>query len=349
MSNQEKMQKIGSKVMDEETTSRCWEKTNNAQRIVIVAHRSPDGDAVGSTLALWNHLDALGIQATVALPDGSPHFLNWMNGFEKVLFHDRHPQQVEKLIETADVVWCLDFNGPSRVGMMEDAIRASQAFKIVVDHHQFPESFADVLLSDPTCGSTCEMIYGLIEAWGQLENVSQETAACVYAGMMTDTGSFRFNSVTSDTHRILAFLLDCGVDHSLIHELVYDSNRVAKIQLNGYAMSEKLKLWPEYGVAVVALDAEELLRFDYQSGDTEGLVNQALSIEGIRMAIFMKEADDGRIKMSLRSKGELSVRDISAAHFHGGGHHNAAGGVIENGSMLDAVKLVESLIPSWFS
>ena len=347
MSKDKKMSRWGSEVLSVPVVSECWERTAQAQSIVIVAHRSPDGDAVGSSLALHHHLKAMGLQSRVVLPDGFPSFFNWMPDAEHIVLHDEQEAEANDLIANADVLWCLDFNGPKRTGQMEEVIRSSHAFKIVVDHHLEPETFADVLLSDPVCGSTCELIYGLIESWGQLESLSVDTAQCMYTGMMTDTGSFRFNSVTGNTHRILGHLLDSGVNQSWIHEQVFGSNRIAKIKLQGFAMSEKLMVWPEHRTALIALTQDEMKRFDCQSGDTEGLVNQALALEGVEVAVFMKGSEEGHVKMSFRSKGEYSVRDLVAAHFNGGGHRNAAGGIMQNSSVADAVVYFESLLKEW--
>jgi phosphoesterase RecJ-like protein len=347
MSNIEKMSLQGSKVFQSHLATDCWERNLKAESIVIVAHKSPDGDAVGSALALHAHLRAMRLNSFVVLPDGFPAFLNWLPQANDIILFDEDPIRANTLIENADVLWCLDFNGPSRVGNMEEALRSSQGYKIVVDHHLEPESFADVLFSDPVCGSTCELIYGLIEAWGQLESLTLETAQCVYTGMMTDTGSFRFGSVTGNTHRILGHLLDAGVAQAWIHDQVFGSNRIAKIKLQGFAMSKKLVVWPEHKTALISLTQYEMKEFDCQAGDTEGLVNQALALEGIDVAVFMKESEEGHVKMSFRSKGEFSVRDLVAAHFNGGGHRNAAGGILLNTSVAEAISFFESLLDKW--
>ena len=347
MSKEEKMSRWGSEVLQAPVVADCWNRNVSAQSIVIVAHRSPDGDAVGSSLALHHHLRAMGLNSSVVLPDGFPAFFNWLPNADDIVLQDVEMERANALIAHAEVLWCLDFNGPKRAGQMEEVIRSSRAFKIVVDHHMEPELFADVLLSDPTCGSTCELIYGLIEAWYQQDSLSLETAQCLYTGMMTDTGSFRFSSVTGNTHRILGHLLDSGVNQAWIHEQVFGSNRIAKIQMQGFAMSEKLLVWPEHRTALISLTQAEMKRFDCQSGDTEGLVNQALALEGVEVAVFMKESEDGHVKMSFRSKGEYSVRDLVAEHFNGGGHRNAAGGILENTPMPVAIEFFQSLLKKW--
>lgn len=347
MEKGEKIMSLASSAMQTAEALESWEYTRSAQSVVLVAHRSPDGDAVGAVLALWNHMQESGVQAHVVLPDGFPGFLNWMPGAGKIIFHDSHPERAERMVSQADVLWCLDFNGPSRVGGLEDAVRKNKGRRIVVDHHLEPEDFAEILLSDPQCGSTCELIYGLMETWGHAPRISKETAACIYTGIMTDTGSFRFSSVTHKTHGVLAALIERGLDHAQIHERVYDNNRLERIQLTGYAMSSKLKLWPEFHAALIYLDQAELRRFDYKSGDSEGLVNQALSIAGIVFAVYMHEADDGRIKMSMRSRGDFSVRDIASEHFNGGGHRNAAGGAVLDATLEEVVARFEALLPLW--
>lgn len=347
MSNEEKMSRWGSEVFQSEVVRGCWERNMKAESIVIVAHRSPDGDAVGSALALHLHLLSMGLQSSVVFPDSFPAFFNWMPHSDSIVLHEDEMDRAHLLIQEASVLWCLDFNGPKRSGKMEEVIRSSGAFKIVVDHHLEPENFADVLFSDPVCGSTCELIYGLIEAWDQSDMLSLAAAQCIYTGMMTDTGSFRFSSVTGNTHRILGRLLDLGVNQSWIHEQVFGSNRIAKIKLQGFALSEKLMVWPEHRTALISLTQDEMKRFDCQSGDTEGLVNQALALEGVEVAVFMKESEEGHVKMSFRSNGDYSVRDLVATHFNGGGHRNAAGGILENKSVADAISFFESLLKKW--
>ncbi|PCJ81520.1 MAG: DHH family phosphoesterase [Bacteroidetes bacterium] len=318
-------------------------KLEGSKRIVLTGHRGPDGDAVGACLALWNHLKENGIDSTVVMPDPYPEFIFWMNGHEDIVLHSDKPNLAEELVTQAEVLFVLDYNDSSRVGDLQSALDNTGAFTVMVDHHQMPSDFVDMMFSDSLSCSTCEMIYRLIEKWGEARVISKSTAECIYCGIMTDTGSFRFPSVTPRTHRIAASLLETGMDHSAIHSRVYDNNREGKLKLVGYAISEKLQVFPEFHAAIISLSAEELNRFGYKKGDTEGLVNTALSIEGVNFAAFIHESSE-RVKMSFRSVGEFSAREFSAKHFGGGGHHNAAGGASQD-SLEDVLKKIVSLLP----
>ena len=327
-------------------------RVQRAERVVITAHRSPDGDAIGSSLALQHLLACMDVSSQVVMPDGYPDFLNWLPGQENVQFHDADPEGCEAALLGADVVFCLDYNAPSRAGDLGPAVAnaASQAgtYVVVIDHHQQPEDFADLLLSDPSTGSTAELIYRLTLAWDMADDLHADMASCLYCGLITDTGSFRFPSVTPKTHAMAGHLLATGMDHSKVHSLIYDACRLDQIRLTSYALGQKLQVFPEYKSAIVSLSLEELERFNAQKGDTEGLVNRALSIEGIRFAVFVKE-DVDRVKMSLRSTGSFSVRDVAAAHFNGGGHHNAAGGACPGESLDSVVSRLIELLPSYAS
>jgi phosphoesterase RecJ-like protein len=338
-------QKYGSPVFTPESMAQCAELLAAPGTPVITAHRGPDGDAIGSALALWNHLAELGVHATVVMPDHYPSFLHWLPGHESVLLFEQHAVEVQTAVDAANVIFCLDYNDLSRTGALAPVLEASPAPKIMIDHHQHPQDFAAITWSDTARCSTAELIYGWIEARGEAAQISPETGACLYTGIMTDSGSFRFPSVTPGTHRIAAHLIERGVDHAVIHSRVYDTNQVDRMRLVGYALSEKLRVWPEYHAALIALSQEELKRFRYRSGDTEGLVNQALSIEGVNMAAFIHESHDGRIKLSLRSRGSFSVREVAAAHFNGGGHFNASGGAVEGVVLGDVVAQFEALLP----
>jgi phosphoesterase RecJ-like protein len=325
-------------------------RVQEAQSVVITAHRSPDGDAIGSSLALQHLLARMDVPSQVVMPDGYPDFLNWLPGQDDVQFHDVEPEVCESSLLEAEVVFCLDYNAPSRAGGLGTAVAnaASQegTYVVVIDHHQQPEEFADLLLSDPLTGSTAELIYRLTLAWDMADDIQADMASCLYCGLITDTGSFRFSSVTPQTHAMAAHLLGTGLDHSKVHSLIYDACRLDQIRLTSYALGQKLQVFPEYHSAIVSLSVDELMRFNAQKGDTEGLVNRALSIEGIRFAVFVKE-DVDRVKMSLRSTGSFSVRDVAAAHFNGGGHHNAAGGACPGESLDSVVSRLIGLLPSY--
>ncbi len=210
-----------------------------------------------------------------------------------------------------------------------------------------PDAFADRLLSDPACGSTCELLVDLIAGWGQSDSLSNEAMACLYVGIMTDTGSFRFPSVTAHTHAVLAHFLSRGLDHAAIHQSTFDEQSLNRVQLQGFAMSERLHVFSEYGLAVVGIERGDLDRFHYESGDTEGLVNKVLGLAGVRVAIMAREAEPRLIKLSLRSVGDFSVRDLAAAEFDGGGHKNAAGGIVKGKTIPEFIAFVNTRLSDW--
>ena len=338
-----------SPVMTSPQAQACWEQMQSATSIVITAHRSPDGDAVGSVLGLQHHLKAQGIPSIALFPDRFPPFLDWMPGAGDARFYEDSPDAYRALLHGADIIWCLDFNGLDRVGGMEEALRTAPGRKWVVDHHQHPDDFANCLLSDSACGSTCELIVDLITAWGQEDQMGADAMTCLYVGIMTDTGSFRFPSVTAHTHEVLAHFLANGLQHAAIHENTFDQQSLNRVQLQGFAISERLHMWSSCGFAMVGLTSGDLKRFDYASGDTEGLVNKVLGLKGINVAIMAREAEPGLIKLSLRSVGDFSVRDIAAAEFEGGGHRNAAGGVVKGMSMEAFVQSLDERLSNWFA
>lgn len=340
------MERLGSPVFDVATLARCAALLEVSQHVVITSHRSPDGDAMGSALALGAYLREIGLHSQVVMPDACPRFLHWMPGHDSVRTLAAHPTEVTEALDAADLVFCLDYNGLDRTGPLAPLLRASSAPKVLIDHHPFPEDFADVSFSDVRASSTCELVYGWMEATGAA-SLSPEVAACLYVGLITDTGSFRFSAVTPNTLRIAARLMESGIDHAAIQSRVYDTHPLHRMRLVGFALSERLRVWPAYRSAIIALSQADLQRFHYQSGDTEGLVNQALGIEGVNLAVFLYEDAEGRIKMSFRSRGRFSVQEVAKAHFSGGGHHNAAGGMVE-GSTLEAVcERLEALLPGW--
>jgi phosphoesterase RecJ-like protein len=301
---------------------------SSSKKIIITTHRSPDGDAIGSSLALCHYLVSKGHDAKVVVPDSYPKFLQWMPGNDGVLVYDYHKEISERKIEAADIIFSLDYNGLGRIMDLAKPVAAAKGTKIIIDHHQQPEDFADYTFSDTDSCSTAQLVYEFIEALGDADAINADMANCLYVGIMTDTGSFRFPSTLSKTHRIVASLIDCGAKNSQIHEWVYDTNTLSQLQLLGYALSNKLELLEEYNVAIISLTQEELIRFSFKKGDTEGLVNYALSIDGVRVAAFFAEKD-GLVRISFRSKGAFSVNQFARKHFNGGGHDRAAGGASE--------------------
>ncbi len=316
------------------------------KKIVIVPHKNPDGDAIGSTLGLYHYLLKHNHNVTVMVPNDYPTFLKWIPGNETILKHDSQTETCENLIETADIIFTLDFNAFHRTGNMETVLAESSAIKIMIDHHQTPDDYATYMFSDVNMSSTAEMIYHFIDMLGDADIIDSNIATCLYVGIMTDTGSFRFPSTTSKTHQIIAKLIEKGADNTQIHNNVYDTNSYERLQLLGRALSN-LKVIPESRASYITLSQEELNTFNYKKGDTEGVVNYGLSLENIVLAaIFIEDKQEGIIKISLRSKGNFSVNEFSRAHFNGGGHTNAAGGRSEL-SLKDTVEKFISILPSY--
>ncbi|WP_452219207.1 DHH family phosphoesterase [Lacinutrix undariae] len=319
---------------------------SSPQNIVIIPHKNPDGDAIGSTLGLYHYLKMGNHNVTVIAPNDYPHFLKWVPGETSILKYDAQHDESNTLLQAANIIFTLDFNALNRIGNMANAVANTEAIKIMIDHHQQPDDYALYTYSDVSMSSTCEMVYNFIEMLDDVDKVNSDIATCLYTGIMTDTGSFRFSSTTSKTHQVIAHLIDKGANNSQIHNNIYDTNSYEQLQLLGCALSN-LKVIPEYKTAFITLSQKELNKFNFKKGDTEGVVNYGLSLEGVVFAaIFIESHQDNIIKISLRSKGEFSVNEFSRAHFEGGGHTNAAGGK----SDLDLEATVEkfiSILPSY--
>ena len=300
---------------------------SSPKNIVIVPHRNPDGDAMGASLAMYYYLKKKGHNATVVAPNDYPSFLKWLPGSKDVFKFDMQNRQSKSAIDEASIVFLLDFNALHRVGSdMQNTLEAFDGTYIMIDHHQEPDAIAKYLYSDISICSTCQMVYHFLEKLSDVDVVDADIATCLYTGIMTDTGSFRFPSTTSTTHRIIADLIDKGAENAKIHNDVYDASSYSKIQLLGRALSN-MKVIENLKTAYISLSQDELNEFNYQKGDTEGVVNYALSLEGIIFAvIFIEDVEQKIVKISLRSKGKFSVNKFSRAHFDGGGHDNAAGG-----------------------
>lgn len=293
------------------------------RRIAIVTHYNPDGDAMGSSLGLMHVLQAAGHSVQVLLPNAPASFLHWMPGYAHAKAHDTDPAGAAAAIANCEVLFCLDFNRLDRVEKMEELLK-SAPIKVLIDHHREPDTF-DIMFSDITACATCQMVVDVVEAMGWAGHISSDAATCLYTGIMTDSGSFRFGSTTPHTHRVAAGLMERGAVPDIIHSAVLDDNSVDRLRLLGFALAERLVVYPEIETAIITLSIADQKRFNFAPGDAEGLVNYGLSIRGIRLAAFFMERSD-RVKVSLRSKGNLPVDWICAEHFKGGGHRNAAGG-----------------------
>lgn len=323
------------------------ELLSTPKNIVIVPHKNPDGDAMGSTLGLYHYLKFYGHNAVVIAPNDYPSFLKWLPGDDTVLKFESQQNESKTLINQADLIFTLDFNAFHRAGhFMGEALETSSATKFMIDHHQQPDDYATYTYSDVSMSSTCEMVYNFIEMLGDTDKIDPSIATCLYIGIMTDTGSFRFAATTSRTHLVIGSLIDKGANNSQIHNNIYDTNSYSRLQLLGKAL-QNLKVVPDLRTAYITLSQSELDTFKFKKGDTEGFVNYALSLEGIIFAaIFIESKQDNIIKISFRSKGEFSVNEFSRSHFQGGGHTNAAGGRSESDMSLTIDNFI-SILPHY--
>lgn len=316
------------------------------KQVVITTHRGPDGDAMGSSLAMFHFLRKLGHKVNVITPNEYASFLHWMPGNNEVLVYEGNEEESKEVVKNADLIFLMDFNHISRIGSLADIISNTNVSKVLIDHHQDPDmSVADLFFSDTQACSTAQLTYELIEAMSLSSYLDKEIAECLYVGIMTDTGSFKYASTTAKTHDITAQLIDAGVDNARIHDLIYDNSSANRIKLLGYCLNKKLLIYKENNSAIISLTAEELERFKFQNGDTEGFVNYALAIKGIRFAVFIAEKD-GIVKLSLRSKGGFKVNEIANKYFSGGGHINASGGVSQV-SVDETIKSLEKIITTY--
>jgi phosphoesterase RecJ-like protein len=271
-------------------------------------------------------LNQLGHSTSVIAPNDYPTFLHWLPGHDGVLIYENDQEIANKLIAEADMVFTLDFNTLKRIDQMGARVAESAAKKVMIDHHQEPDDYADIMFSNPAIGSTCEFVFQIIDAMGLAKHINQDIASCLYTGIVTDTGSFRFPSVTSATHRAVATLIDAGANHSEIHEKIKDNARPDRLKLLGIALKNMVFI-SKYKTAYITISQDELDACNYQKGDTEGFVNYGLSVAGIEMAVLMTESKkEEMIKISFRSKGDLAVNLFAKTYFEGGGHINAAGG-----------------------
>ena len=317
-----------------------------ASHIVITAHKSADGDSIGSSLGLLHFIEKLGKKAVVCHPDKAPDFLYWLDT-SAIILMEENPEEVAIRMRKADLIFCLDYNATYRLGVMQALLEEATCKKIMIDHHLNPEDFPTLTVSETTASSTAQLIVDLIEQSGHLELLDKKIGTPLYLGILTDTGSFRFNSVKPRTHEILAKLLAAGVEHHSIHEQLNDTNTESRLRLQGYAMSEKLEILYDHNVAIISLSKEELAKYNYKKGDTDSLANTLLSIKGMKAAVVFTERD-GIMKISFRSKGsENPVNILAKEHFNGGGHANASGGMSDL-TVVETLEKLKGLIPLYF-
>lgn len=332
--------------MSNDDISNIKQLLSTPKHIVIVPHKNPDGDAIGSSLGLYLYLKKQNHTVTVIAPNDYPDFLKWMPQEASIIKYESQRETSNTIIEKAEVIFTLDFNALHRTGEMETPLKDSKAIKIMIDHHQQPDGYANYMYSNTTMSSTCEMVYNFIEMLGETDVIDSEIATCLYAGILTDTGSFRFPSTTSKTLQVAAHLMEKGADNSAIYNAIYDTNTADHMQLLGCAL-KNLKVLPEYKTAYITLSQDELNTFNFRKGDTEGFVNYGLSIENIIFAaIFIEHKQEGITKISFRSKGDFSVNEFARANFEGGGHTNAAGGKSDL-NLKETVEKFITILPSY--
>lgn len=314
----------------------------DAENIVITTHMSPDGDALGSSLGLAHVLTFMGKTARVVVPDEPGKQLMFLPGAKEIVVWCRYREFAEKLISEADLVFCLDYNGLTRIDRMAPAVAASTAPKVMIDHHLGPEEFCGVTVSHPEMSSTCMLLFMALCNLELLAAIDTDAATCILAGMMTDTGNFSYNANDPRIYFIVSHLIEKGANKDDLSRRLFDTTSEWCLRLNGYALSKKMEVWKEYGAALITLTRDELNRFHYTRGDTEGLVNRPLAIPGVAYSVFLRE-EERYIKVSMRSVGEFPCDEICSRYFGGGGHRNAAGGEFR-GSLQQCVDVFKSLL-----
>jgi phosphoesterase RecJ-like protein len=299
---------------------------NKNSKVSIIGHKNPDGDALGSTLGLHLFMKELGITSQVIMPNSSPDFLAWLPSIDTILCYDNDKAQCEEELDNSDFVFTLDFNHLDRTGSLGDHLQKLNTNFVMIDHHQQPADYAPYMLSDTSIASTCELVHEYITTQYPETKLTADIASCLYTGIMTDTGSFRFPSTTSKTHRIIADLIDAGANNSEIHQNTFDNNAESRLHLLGRAL-QNLKVLKDLSTAYISLSQDDLNQYGFKKGDTEGFVNYALSLKGIKFAvIFIENKAENIIKISFRSIGDFDVNTFARNHYNGGGHNNAAGG-----------------------
>ena len=333
-----------SKVISQANIDHVEKWFERADKIIIVSHVSPDGDAIGSSLGLWHFLNSQDKNVHVIVPNAFPDFLKWMPGAKEVIQYNRYKEFADKLIMEADVICCLDFNVLSRIDEMEEIVRVSPGRKMIVDHHLYPGDFARIVISHPQISSTSELVFRLICQLGNFSDITKEAAECIYTGMMTDTGGFTYNSNDREIYLIIGELLSKGIDKDEIYRNVFNTHSEGRLRLMGYVLYEKMQVFPQFNAALITLTREEQKKFEYKKGDTEGFVNMPLSMKGICFSVFLREdTEKDMIKVSLRSVGTFPCNEVAAEFFNGGGHLNASGGEFY-GPMEEAVALFKQAL-----
>ncbi|WP_316793475.1 DHH family phosphoesterase [Pedobacter frigoris] len=316
------------------------------QKIVITTHHKPDGDAMGSSLGLYAYLIQMGHHVKVITPTDYPYFLHWLPNNSDVIIYTEQTEEAARLVEEAAMIFCLDFNTLSRINELGELVRASAAYKIMIDHHLEPEDFDDYRHWSINACAAAQLVYEfIVNELQDGKRMNKDIATCLYTGIMTDSGSFRFQSADSAVYRIAADLIDLGAEHWRIHQLVYDNATENRLRFLGHCISNKLEILREFNTAIISVTKEELREFNIVTGDTEGIVNYALSVNGIRLAAFIIERTD-KVKLSLRSTGDFPANEICKKYFNGGGHRNAAGGFSDK-NLEDTIQEFKTILTEY--
>ena len=316
------------------------------RHIVITTHHKPDGDAMGSSLGLYNYLIQKGHHVKVISPTDYPIFLHWLpNNFEVLIYTEKR-EEAKQYVADADFIFCLDFNTLSRINELGELVRSAKAFKVMIDHHPEPEGFDDYRYWSTSACATAQLIYDFItQVMGDKHLINKDVATCLYTGIVTDSGSFRFPNTTAAVHAMVAELINCGVENARIHQLLYNNSSENRLKFLGHCLMNRLEVLPEFNTAFISVKKEDLSKYQIAVGDTEGLVNYALSIGGIHLAALIIDRPD-QVKLSLRSVGDFPANEICKRYFNGGGHRNAAGGSSE-GKIEDVVNKFKSILPEY--
>ena len=334
-----------SKVIEEALIQRVEDVLDDSHHIVIISHENPDGDAIGSSLAMMHFLKAYGKEdVQVILPNDVPQNLRWMPGMEEVLVYAIQPGSSREKLQAADLIIFLDLNALKRVGALAKELDGLSARRVLIDHHEFPEPFAPVTISHPEIASTSELVFRYICRSGCLNYLDYNASVCIYTGMMTDTGCFSYNSNQPDIYIIIHYLLQKGVNKDEIYRKVFYAFSEDRMRMTGYLMYKAMELMPKYQTAITAISKRKLKSFNYQPGDTENIVNMPLQIKDVKISIFLKE--DNPVRISFRSVGDIPVNRLANELFGGGGHKNAAGARYK-GKLSDAVEKIKAAIPAF--
>lgn len=333
------------KIIEPEKIKAVEEYLEGSDKIVIITHVSPDGDAIGSSLGLYHYLSGQGYDVNVIVPNSFPDYLKWLKGAKDILEFEKYPDFAKQLIHDADLMFCLDFNIPKRTSLLGPIIENAEVRKIMLDHHPDPSDFCDITISLPQISSTSEIVFRLICRMGDFDQMSKDSAEAIYMGMMTDTGGFTYNSNDPQIYYIIGELLSKGINKDQIYSNVYNNYSADRYRMLGFVLSERMKIFEEYNTALVWMTKAEQERYNAKKGDTEGFANLPLDIKGISFAAFFRE-DENMIKISFRSQGTFPCNQFAAECFNGGGHLNASGGEYF-GSLDDALKIFNDNLPKY--